>query len=200
MPISSASPTRLREMVGDAYSSAAEHPNDKHPFPVGREFAESLGYSPELLALLPRVACDAFAGVSNVSLFAELPTGATVLDLGCGSGTDTMIAAQRVGSTGKVIGVDFSQAMLRRARQAADESALANVELRECDADRLPIGDGEIDVAVVNGIFNLNPMREVIFRELARVIRPAGTVFAAELILSAPLPSETRVSEADWFA
>jgi|SRR5215469_4226507 len=164
------------------------------------QYPESVGYFPELLALLPRVACDAFAGVSNVSLFAELPTGETVLDLGCGLGTDTLIAAQRVESTGNVIGVDFSQTMLRRARQAVDESAFVNVELRECDAERLPIEDGEVGVAIFNGIFNLNPMREMIFRELARVIRPAGTVFAAELILSAPLPSETRVSEADWFA
>ncbi len=198
--ISAASPAQLRKMVGDAYSDAAQRPTEKHAFPVGREFAESIGYPEDLLATLPRAACDAFAGVSNVSLFAELPVGATVLDLGCGSGTDTLIAARRVGPTGKVIGVDFSASMLGRARQAVEKSAVNNVELRESDAERLPIKDGEIDVVIVNGIFNLNPARDAIFRELARVIRLSGTVFAAELVLSAPLPSETRASESDWFA
>jgi len=200
MSVSNTGPMQLREMVRGAYSSAAEQPKEKHAFPVGRQFAESIGYPADLLASLPNVACDAFAGVSNVSLFAELPVGATVLDLGCGSGTDALIAARRVGPTGKVIGVDFSTAMLSRARRAVAESGVANVELRESDAERLPIGDGEVDVAIVNGIFNLNPARETIFRELARVIKPAGTLFAAELILLQPLPPETRASERDWFA
>ena len=114
-----------------------------------------------------------------------------------GSGTDTLIATRRVGPTGKVIGVDFSPAMLARARQAVSESGVRNVELGEGDAERLPIEDGEIDVAIINGIFNLNPAWDTVFRELARVIRPSGSVYAAELILSKPLPPETRTSESD---
>jgi|ERR1700687_1168706 len=200
MPASSTNPTQLREMVRGAYSSAAEQPQEKHAFPVGRKFAESIGYPAELLASLPSAACDAFAGVSNVSLFAELSVGATVLDLGCGSGTDTLIAARRVAPTGKVISVDFSAAMCSRARQAVVESGATNVELRQADAEQLPIRDGEIDVALVNGIFNLNPARDAIFRELARAVRRDGAVYAAELILRQPLPPETRTSEKDWFA
>jgi arsenite methyltransferase len=200
MSVTRTTPVPLRDRVRGAYSAAAEHSNEKHAFPVGRQFAESIGYPAALLASLPTIACDAFAGVSNVSLFAELPVGATVLDLGCGSGTDTLIAAHRVGQTGKAIGVDFSTAMLSRARQAVAEAGVANVEIRESDAERLSIEDREIDVAIVNGIFNLNPAREAIFRELARVVRPAGTVYAAELILSQPLPPEARANESDWFA
>lgn len=200
MSASSTDPSLIREKVRGAYSAAAEQPQEKHAFPVGREFAESIGYPADLLASLPSVASDAFAGVSNVSLFAELSVGATVLDLGCGSGTDTFIAARRVGLTGKVIGVDFSAAMLSRTRRAVSESGVTNVQLRESDAERLPIADGEIDVAIVNGIFNLNPAREAIFHELARVVRSAGLVYAAELILSQPLPQEARANESDWFA
>src|SRR5215471_13032955 len=196
MPIGDTAPALLRDKVRNAYSAASEHPNEKHAFPVGRQFAESIGYPAELLNGLPTVACDAFAGVSNVSLFADLPVGATVLDLGCGSGTDALIAARRVGSTGKVIGVDFSAAMLSRARQAIAESGVSHVELRESSAEHLPIGDEEVDVAIVNGIFNLNPAREAIFLELARVIKPSGKLFAAELILRGPPPSEPRANEA----
>lgn len=192
--------TNLRDKVRIAYSTAAEMPNQKHAFPVGRRFAQSLGYPADLLDELPAVASDAFAGVSNVSIFAEIPSGATVLDLGCGAGLDALIAARRVGPAGKVVAVDFSTAMLDRARQAVAEAGASNLELREAGAEQLPIADDEIDVAMVNGVFNLNPSRDAIFRELARVVKRGGTVFAAELILSNPLPAETRASESNWFA
>jgi arsenite methyltransferase len=190
----------LRDKVRIAYSAAAEKPQEKHAFPVGRGFAESLGYPADLLDHLPAIASEAFAGVSNVSVSAEIPAGATILDLGCGAGLDALIAARRVGPAGKVIAVDFSRAMLSRARQAAAEAGVRNLELREADAEQLPIADKEIDVAMVNGIFNLNPSRDAIFRELARVVRRGGTVFAAELILSSPLPPEAQASETNWFA
>jgi len=191
---------KLREGVRRAYSAAAERPHDKHPFPVGYSFAESLGYPDKLLANLPRVSVDAFSGVSSVSVFAEISVGATVLDLGCGAGLDSLIAARKVGPQGRVISIDFSDAMLARARQAAAELSIGNLEFYQVDAEKLPIDDGSIDVALVNGIFNLNPEREAIFAELARVVREGGAVYAAELILRAPLPLEIRDSESDWFA
>lgn len=189
----------IRAGVQRAYSAAAENPQAEHPFPVGRSFAESLGYSPDVLATIP-AAVDAFAGVSNVAVFAEIPPGATVLDLGCGAGLDSLIAARRVGPTGKIIGIDFSEAMLVRARQAAAEAGINNVEFRQADAENLSLDDASIDVALVNGIFNLNPARDCIFSELARVVRPDGAIYAAELILREPLPSETQASETNWFA
>src|SRR5579864_4112553 len=97
-------------------------PERPHAFPVGRQFAESLGYSRKLLATLPSSCVEAFAGVSNVSIFAEIPVGAIVLDLGCGAGMDSLVAAQRTGSTGKVVGVDFSFPMLARAGRSAREA------------------------------------------------------------------------------
>lgn len=190
----------LREGVRAAYSQAARSPKGEHPFPVGRQFAESVGYPKELLAGLPPAAVDSFAGVSNVSVFAEIPPGATVLDLGCGAGLDSLIAARRVGPEGRVIGVDFSQDMLARARRAAEEAGLGNVEFCQTDAEDLPMEDGSIDVALVNGILNLNPMREEILRELSRVVRPGGAVYVAELILLEPLPPDFRITDGNWFA
>ena len=190
----------LRDGVRTAYSAAADRPSGKHPFPVGRTFAQNLGYDPNSIDSLPTAAVDAFAGVSNVAEVADLPPGARVLDLGCGAGLDSLIAARRVGSSGRVTGVDFSEAMLGRARSAAEQTDFANVEFILADAEHLPLPDASIDVALINGIFNLNPAREDIFRELARVVRPGGQVFAAELILREPLPSVAPVSEDAWFS
>lgn len=189
----------LREGVRRAYSAAAEQPQATHPFPVGRQFALSLGYPQEQLALLPAVAVEAFSGVSNLSLWAQMAEGASVLDLGCGAGLDSLIAAQQVGATGKVIGIDFSPAMVARARQAAKEAGAYNVEIRHADAEVLPLDNESIDIALVNGIFNLNPARDAIMRELARVMRAGGTVYAAELILKGALSPEERASETNWF-
>lgn len=191
---------RLYEGVRKAYSAAATRPSDEHPFPVGKIFARSLGYTRELLESLPAPSVDAFAGVSNVSVFADIPEGSTVLDLGCGAGLDTLIVARRTGPAGRVISVDFSRPMLDRARQAAQAAGLSNIEFHESPAEHLPLEDGAIDVAIVNGIFNLSPHREALFRELARVVRTDGHVYAAELILIEAVENSSPPTETDWFA
>ena len=190
----------LRGAVRQAYSQVALDPTDQHAFPVGRAFAEGVGYPAELLARLPSDAVDVFAGVSNVAIFADVPPGATVLDLGCGAGLDTLIAAERVGSSGTVYAVDFSEAMLARAQAAGAAMQLTNVRFVHAGAETLPLAEASIDVALVNGIFNLHPARDAIFHELARVMRPGGAVYAAELILREPLSDEDRAAVANWFA
>lgn len=190
----------LREGVRQAYSAIAEHPGQDAPFPAGRELALNLGYPQELLDELPAAAVEAFCGVSNVLLWAEIPEGATVLDLGCGAGLDTLITARRTGPRGKVIGVDFSAAMLERAQRAAAEAGAMNVALLAAAAEALPLESGSVDLALVNGIFNLNPLRQCLFAELARVVRPDGAVYASELVLKEPLSAEQRTGATDWFS
>lgn len=189
----------VREGVRQAYSAIAKHPQEESPFLTGRALAEDLGYPTHLLDTLPVTAVDAFCGISNVSLFAEIPAEATVLDLGCGAGLDTLIAARRTGERGKVIAIDFSKEMLTRARQAIAEAQATNVETHLADAEQLPVGDSRIDIAIVNGIFNLNPYRDRIFSELVRVLRSGGAVYGAELVLTASLSTEDQQSEAKWF-
>jgi SAM-dependent methyltransferase len=196
----------LRDQVRDAYTSAAETPAAKHPFPVGRQFAKNAGYPDDLLDSLPPVCYEAFCGASSVSVFARFPAGATVLDLGCGAGLDSLIAAR---TAGKVHGVDFSGEMLKRARSAASEVGAGNVEFHEASAENLPLPDDSVDAALVNGIFNLNPARDSIFGELERVVRDGGQVFAAEIVLReppGPLKHAVRAlarlqsDPTDWFA
>jgi SAM-dependent methyltransferase len=190
----------LREEVRQAYSAMAEHPRRDPPFPVGRELALDLGYPPELLRKLPAVSVEAFCGVSNVSLFADIPEGATVLDLGCGAGLDTLVAASRTGPRGTVVGLDFSFAMLERAARALSEAKAASVGLLSAAAEAVPLQSGSVDVAMVNGIFNLNPLRGCIFAELARVVRPGGAVYASELVLREPLSGEEQTAATNWFS
>ena len=190
----------IRQGVQKAYSDAALHPNRKHPFPVGRRFAESIGYPAYLLDEFPSISIDVFSGVSNVSIFAEIREGSRVLDLGCGAGLDSLIASRRTGPHGKVIGIDFSREMLSRAHLARVEAGLSNITLLQADAENLPVAKAVIDVVLINGIFNLNPHRDDIFRELARVLKQGGSVYTAELVLDKPLPPEMRDNTENWFA
>lgn len=186
-----------REQVRKVYSEVAAAPRATHPFRVGHRLAELAGYPEEWLARVPAASVDSFAGVSCVPCFAEIPSGAKVLDLGCGAGLDSLLIAQRAGS---VVGIDFSESMLELARSSAAVLGVSNVEFRQGDAERIQADDACFNVAIVNGIFNLNPARDEIFRELARVVRPGGAVFAAELILKHPLPPDVVPSNEDWFA
>ena len=193
-------PARLRESVRVAYSRAASNPGEEHPFPVGAEFALSLGYPREILDTMPNTAIGGFTGVSNVSVFATLPAGGTVVDLGCGSELDSLIAAQRVGAEGRVVGIDFSEPMLDRANSSLRELGLANVMFLRSAAEQLPLADACVGQALVNGIFNLNPFRDEIFSELARIVKPGGSVFGAELILHASLQGTSLAGAANWFS
>ncbi len=190
----------LRESVRLAYSTAASDPSAKHPFPVGTDFARNLGYPQELLSSIPNESVEAFAGVSAVSIQAQLREGLTVLDLGCGAGLDSLVAAERVGPTGFVVGIDFSPSMLDRANRSAIRRRDLHVAFVRASAEQLPLRDSGIDVVLVNGIFNLNPFREGIFRELGRVVRPGGSVFGAELVLQSALPESFQSGGANWFS
>ncbi len=192
--------SNIRSRVCDAYSGAADAPEGTHPFPVGKSFGEALGYDPRQLAELPASATAAFTGVSNLDSLARIAPGDTVLDLGCGAGTDSLLAARRTGADGRVVGLDFSPRMLHRARSAAATAGATNIGFAQAAAEQLPLADRSIDVALINGLFNLNPRRQRIFAELSRVLRPGGTAWVAELILDGPRPAARPGSDDDWFA
>ena len=138
----------------------------------------------------------AWAAAMDIGRSMGLTESDRVLDLGCGAGLDSVVAAERTGRNGRVIGIDFSAEMLGRACGGGR----SHVQFVRASAEQLPLRDAGLDVALVNGIFNLNPARAEIFRELARVLRPGAQVFGAELALRSELPESMQSSDVNWFS
>ena len=179
--------SEVEKLVREAYSEIATRPNAGHPLPVGHTLALDLGYTQAVLDTVPGTAVEAFSGVSNVSMWADIKPGDDVLDLGCGGGLDTLIALNRGAN---VVAVDFSAAMLERARAMVESAGKQDqVKFLEARADQLPLPDSSFDAVMINGIFNLNPRRQAILAEIHRVLRPGGRVYAAEIVRKTSAPS-----------
>jgi arsenite methyltransferase len=156
-------------------------------------------YSAEELALVPESARNGALGLGNHVQFARIESGATVLDLGCGSGIDTILAAHQAGPTGRVIALDFLPEMLERTAQAAREAGLGNVETLEAEIEQLPLPDASVDVVISNGVVNLSPRKARVLAECARVLRPGGELCVSDLTIDEyDLPPEVLTHPAAW--
>jgi len=150
----------VRTAVRDRYSQVGADPAQDFSFPVGRAFAEAVGYPADLLASLPPDAAAAFAGVACPVPWAELVARETVVDLGCGGGLDSLYAGRCVGPSGHVRGIDFAPTMIARAQQTLTAAGMPWVEVQLSEGHCLPLTDASVDAVVVNGIFNLNPDKQ----------------------------------------
>lgn len=178
------------DQVRNKYAAAAESDLSSRNAGV-RAVAEAFGYSPEELAALP---ADANLGLScgNPTATANLKPGEVVVDLGCGGGIDVLLAARKVGPTGKAIGIDMTPEMLERARrnaaQPVDGQILKNVEFQLGTIDQLPLPDNSVDCLISNCVINLAPDKQAVFREMYRVLKPGGRVAVSDIALKRPLP------------
>ncbi len=189
----------LETKVKDMYRHVAEQPEGKYHFEVGRPLAERLGYPVDVLDRVPDGACESFAGVGYFFDLAELAEGERVIDLGSGSGMDVFFAAEQVGPSGAVVGVDFTVAQLEKARRIAKESGYIQVELREGRIEKLPAEAESFDCGISNGVINLAPDKAAVFAEAARVLRPAGRLAIADIISEQQM-KESIVCDADLWA
>lgn len=181
----------LRREIEAVYSRVATSPSEDFHFHRGPDYAASrLGYDAAELAALPPEVTASFAGVGNPHAIADLPEGTTVVDIGCGAGTDLLLAARRVGPAGRAIGIDMTEAMLTRAAAGARLAGLTNVEVHEGDATRLPLADASVDVVISNGVLNLVPDKPSAVAEMARVLKPGGRVQLADILIAETLPDD----------
>jgi arsenite methyltransferase len=134
----------LREEIRKTYTDVSTAPEQEFIFPTGRAWAQELGYPEPELSRVPDATAAGFAGVANHWLLGRIEPGSVVLDLGCGAGTDLLIAAQMTGPEGRVIGVDMTASMLERARASADDMGVQNVELHEALTEAVPVDDASI--------------------------------------------------------
>ena len=181
----------LRDEIQKTYTDVSTEPEQGFIFPTGRAWAEDLGY-PSELARVPEETARSFAGVANPFSLGRIEPGQVVLDLGCGAGTDLLVAAQMVGPEGRAIGVDMTPAMLERARQSAAAMGVANVELHESLIESLPLPDESVDVVISNGVIDLVPDKDAVFSELDRVLRPGGRLQLADVVIHTEVSEDAR--------
>jgi SAM-dependent methyltransferase len=182
----------LRKAIQDEYREVAEHPNKGFHFHTGRRLTQIVGYKDEWLAGVSERAIETFAGTGNPFSMGQLRQGERVVDVGSGGGIDSLVAARMVGPTGQVVGVDMTPAMLERARAAAEDSGLENVEFREAYMEELPVPDGWADVVISNGVLNLSPEKRKTLGEMFRVLRPGGRLQIADILVSRAVPDAAK--------
>ncbi len=181
----------LKSEIRKTYAAVSQEPEKDFIFPTGRAWAEDLGYPPEL-AQVPAATVESFAGVANPFSLGRLEPGERVLDLGCGAGTDSLVASLMVGPEGSVTGVDMTPEMLAKARAGAEVLGAVNLNFVEGEAERLAFDDGSFDVVISNGVIDLIPDKDAVFGEIHRVLVPGGRIQIADVTIQQPVSDEGR--------
>jgi arsenite methyltransferase len=182
----------LRQAIQEEYAEVASHPHKGFHFHTGRPLARLLEYRDEWLEGIPESCIESFAGTGNPFSLGELSSGERVVDVGCGAGIDSLIAAKKVGPDGGVIGVDMTSSMLKKARYAADEVELKNVEFRQGYAEALPVEDDWADVVLSNGVLNLMPDKAAALEEMSRVLKPGGRLQIGDILVQKAVPESAK--------
>jgi arsenite methyltransferase len=190
----------LRDRIIEMYREVAEAPDGDFHFELGRPVAERLGYPAASLDAVPPEALASFAGVGHMLDVAGIQPGERVLDLGSGSGTDSFIAAHLTGPTGRVLGVDMTDAQLDKARRLRDAAQVPHLVFVKGLIEEPPVEPGSIDVVISNGVINLAPDKHAVFRAAAAALRPGGRLALSDIVSERELIERTRRNVALWAA
>ena len=188
----------LRSAIQGEYQTLAEEPERGFHFHTGRKLAKILNYEEQWLEGIPETAIESFAGTGNPFSLGEIKPGEHVVDIGCGAGIDSLIAAEMAGPAGKVIGVDMTPAMLKKARNAAAEANVENVTFRKGYGEDLPVDDAWADVVISNGVLNLMPDKPAALKEMSRVIKPDGRLQIGDILVQKEVPTSAKSDIELW--
>ena len=188
----------LRRAIQDEYAQLAQDPQHGFHFHTGRPLARILGYEDSWLLDVPESAMESFAGTGNPFSLGPINPGDRVVDIGCGAGMDTFIAAKMAGPDGHVVGVDMTPEMVSKARAAAEAGGFENVEICEGFAEALPVPDGWADVVISNGVFNLFPDKAVALAEIARILKPGGRMQFGDILVDRPVSEGAKQNIDLW--
>jgi SAM-dependent methyltransferase len=188
----------LRAQISAKYSDVALEPAKGFHFHTGRPLAQMLGYEDKVVDKLPISSVDSFAGTGNPFSMGQLNAGEVALDIGCGAGFDTLIAAGQVGESGRVVAIDMTPAMLDKTAAGARAAGFGNVEVRQGYAENLPVEDASIDVVISNGVINLCPDKVQVMREVWRVLKPGGRFQIGDIIVHREVPQDAKDDTDLW--
>jgi SAM-dependent methyltransferase len=191
---------RIQAGIRSKYAQVAERgAGSCFRYPTGKEGLVQQGYPPEILREVPEAVLASFCGVGNPFSLGPVSPGETVLDIGCGVGVDTLVAAHMTGPAGRVVGVDATYEMIARARANLALTGFTNVGFEVAAAESLPFPDREFDVIISNGVFNLTIDKEQALKEAHRVLKRGGRLMLADMVLVAELPAGQAEKVENWF-
>ncbi len=190
--------TALELAIRERFAALARNPREEKRFSVGPDSAQRLGYAVHDLKALPPTATESFAGVGNPLSLGALQPGQRVLDLGCGAGLDSLLAARQVTPGGTVIGVDMVEAMLAKSLRNAAATGVTNFVALLGHADALPLATASVDVVISNGVFNLCLNKQQVVTEIWRVLRTDGRLYMADILLEEHVTPEQLVGMGSW--
>jgi len=182
----------LRAAIQEEYSLVALEPQRGFHFHTGRRLAHLLGYPEEWLVGLPESSIASFAGTGNPFSLRALDPGEKVVDIGSGAGFDSLIAAHMVSPDGQVVGIDMTPTMIAKAKSAAQEAGISNVEFRQSYAETLPVEDAWADVVISNGVLNLIPDKPAALQEMARILKPGGHLQIGDIMVQKAVPESAK--------
>ncbi len=189
---------RIEAGIGEKYRKVAISPEGAFKYPTGHAGLEGQSYDPEIVKALPEDALASYCGVGNPFSLGPIKKGEIVLDIGCGAGVDTIVAAIMAGPEGRVVGMDLTPEMLDRARENLRKTSLENVSFQEGSAEDLPFPEGSFDVVISNGVFNLVPDKVRALKEVRRVLKPNGRFMLADQVLTIEQSADTRSMVENW--
>ena len=189
---------RIEEGIRQKYLKAAASPEGLFRYPTGRAGLEALDYAADMVRDLPEAVAASYCGVGNPFLLGTIHEGEAILDIGCGAGVDSIIAASLVGPSGSVTGIDLVPEMLARASENARLAGVDNVTFQESSAEQLSFPNNSFDMVISNGAFNLVVDKVKALSEVFRVLKPGGRFLLADQVLAGELPKETKARVENW--